>query len=87
MASQMKKKLSMAREQVRDAYRNGATLRQIADLHGTSIGTVRNLLIELGESLRPRGRRHNTKTAPKVLATNSAGEQVVVKESYEGGPF
>jgi hypothetical protein len=86
MATGLKKKLVTAREQVREAYKNGATLRQIADLHGTSVGTVRNLLIEMGENLRPRGRRHNSK-APKVLATLPDGSTAPAKESYEGGPF
>lgn len=57
MANQLRNKLATAKEQVKEAYRNGATLREIGDVHGVSPGTVRNSLIEMGENLRPRGRR------------------------------
>lgn len=57
MAIGLKNKLAAAREQVQEAYQNGATLRQIAEVHGVSAGTVRNTLVELGIDLRPRGRR------------------------------
>ena len=57
MATRLKNKLATAEEQVRAAYRNGATLREIGEVHGVSAGTVRNKLIELGEEMRPRGRR------------------------------
>ena len=57
MATRLNNKLSTAEEQIREAYRNGATLRQIGELHEVSPGTVRNKLIELGEEMRPRGRR------------------------------
>lgn len=57
MATRLKNKLATAEEQVREAYRNGATLREIGEVHGVSAGTVRNKLIELGEEMRRRGRR------------------------------
>lgn len=57
MATQMRNKLATCKEQVREAYRNGATLREIGEVHGVSAGTVRNALIEMGEEMRPRGRR------------------------------
>lgn len=57
MAIGLKNKLAAAKEQVQEAYQNGATLRQIAEVHGVSAGTVRNTLVELGIDLRPRGRR------------------------------
>ena len=50
------RKLATSKEQVVLAYRNGATMRQIAEVHGVSIGTVRNLLIAEGEKVRPKGR-------------------------------
>ena len=59
MANKLSKKLAAAREQVREAYENGATLREISIVEGVSSGTVRNLLIELGVELRSRGRRRN----------------------------
>lgn len=68
MTSRLKNKLSMVRPQVREAYRNGATLRQIGDVHGVSPGTVRNALIEMGEELRARGRRKRAEMAdPRIL--------------------
>jgi transposase-like protein len=57
MTTRLRNKLASHKEQVREAYRNGATMREIADLHSVSTGTVRNCLIELGEATRPRGRR------------------------------
>lgn len=51
------RKLSLSKEQVKEAYANGATLREIADVHNVSSGTVRNCLIEQGVELRTRGRR------------------------------
>ena len=53
----LKNKLAATKEQVLEAYENGATLRQIAEVHGVSAGTVRNCLVELGIKLRSRGRR------------------------------
>lgn len=40
-----------------EAYRNNQTLRQIADFHGVSHGTIRNILDREGVPLRGRGRR------------------------------
>lgn len=72
MGNRLRNKLSMAKEQVREAYRNGATLRQIAELHGASPGTVRNVLIEMGETLRHRGRRRKEDLVDaRVLSVDS----------------
>ncbi len=94
MASQLRVKLTTARDQIRDAYRNGATLRQIGDVHEVSPGTVRNLLIEMGETLRPRGRRkHESTVDSRILnsdsATSEEGESPteVSPAAYEGGAF
>jgi transposase-like protein len=57
MASQLKNKLAKSAEQVQEAYQNGATLREISEVHGVSSGTVRNCLIEAGVKLRSRGRK------------------------------
>ena len=93
MASNLTKKLNTAREQVKQAYLNGAVLREIADLHGVSIGTVRNLLKEMGVDLRPRGRRQKAKAAPKaveevvITAPKVVAVPGPVSEQYEGGSF
>lgn len=57
MTNRLKNKLTTAQEQVKSAYLNGATLREIGDVHNASAGTVRNCLIEMGVTLRSRGRR------------------------------
>jgi hypothetical protein len=36
-------------------YEAGASIRQLATAHGTSIGRARNLLVEAGVSFRTRG--------------------------------
>jgi hypothetical protein len=38
------------------AYRNGESYKSIANVHGCSPGTVRNLLISRGEPRKPKGR-------------------------------
>ena len=91
MSNPMKNKLATARDQVREAYRNGATLRQIGEVHGVSAGTVRNVLIEMGETMRPRGRRkradmHDPRILP-VEPVADGGEQESVEVGYEGGAF
>lgn len=84
MATGLTKKLTTAREQIKEAYINGATLQDIADLHSASVGTVRNLLKEMGVELRRRGRRQNAQAKPVVL--NVTGEQSSDVQ-YEGGSF
>ncbi len=93
MTTRLRNKLSMVHEQVREAYRNGATLRQIGDVHGVSPGTVRNVLKEMGETLRLRGRRKKSATAdPRILpidapAEGSDDQEPTTNGAYEGGPF
>lgn len=91
MTTRLSNKLAMVHEQVREAYRNGATLRQIGDVHGVSPGTVRNVLIEMGETLRLRGRRKKSATNdPRILpidAPAEGSEEASPKTGYEGGPF
>lgn len=53
-------KTLMIRDQFKSAYDNGQTLRQIGDFHKVSPGTVRNALLDLGVTLRNRGRRATT---------------------------
>jgi len=65
MSTKLKSKLTLAQDQILEAYRNGATLREIAEVHGVSSGTVRNKLIELGADLRKRGRRRKDETEAK----------------------
>ena len=92
MATRLKNKLATAHEQVREAYRNGATLRQIGEVHGVSAGTVRNVLREMGETLRPRGRRKKADTHdPRILAVEPSAEgdsdEPQAPAKYEGGAF
>jgi hypothetical protein len=47
------------REQLSTDYRQGASIRTLAEAYGHSFGTVRNLLLEAGTVLRPRGRRED----------------------------
>jgi hypothetical protein len=72
MATRLKNKLAMAEDQVKEAYENGATLREIGEVHEVSAGTVRNKLIELGIDLRPRGRRKKEQGSDdRVLPTEA----------------
>lgn len=66
MTTKLKSKLTLAQDQILEAYRNGATLREIADVHDVSSGTVRNKLIELGADLRKRGRRRKDEISTKT---------------------
>lgn len=85
MANGLKNKLAPAKEQVQEAYQNGATLRQIAEVHGVSAGTVRNCLVELGIDLRPRGRRKNKQDAdPRIIdVPGNLTEPVTSEETKE----
>ena len=89
MPTKLSNKLAMVTEQVREAYRNGASLRQIGDLHSVSAGTVRNALIELGEPLRSRGRRRKAELHdPRILSDElETTEGVQPSGDYEGGSF
>lgn len=61
-------KLSMVADEVVEAYTtHGKTLREIADFHNVAPGTVRNLLISRGVSLRSRGRKKNTNDQKESL--------------------
>jgi len=99
MTTRLKNKLATVHEPVIEAYRNGATLRAIADVYDVSPGTVRNLLIAEGEIMRSRGRRKKAETIdPRILpAVSPPGcaedcDNCNCKEEpeapkYEGGLF
>lgn len=88
MSVLIKNKLSTAHEQVREAYLNGATLRQIAEVHGVSPGTVRNVLIEMGVELRARGRRKRVEEKdPRGLPSEDTVDTESQAPVYEGGKF
>lgn len=72
-----KSKLATAKEQVREAYTNGATLREIAEVHNVSSGTVRNLLIEMGEKLRRPGRKSGKQVEKKLLPVSQFEDTAV----------
>jgi hypothetical protein len=85
MTTRLRNLLATCHEQVADAYKNGATLRQIGDVHSVSAGTVRNLLKELGIPLRARGRRSKAAQAhPKILPIAPASEDQPQPPKYEG---
>lgn len=73
------RKLATSKEQVILAYRNGATMRQIAEVHGVSIGTVRNLLIAEGEKLRPKGRVPKSGDGARTLAVDDLPNEEVAE--------
>jgi hypothetical protein len=56
-------KLATSAPQVVEGYRNGATLRELAQIHSVSAGTIRNCLISNGVALRSRGRRRGSQEA------------------------
>ncbi|MCI0558468.1 MAG: sigma-70 region 4 domain-containing protein [Nitrososphaera sp.] len=64
------RKLATSKEQVLLAYENGATMRQIADVHGVSVGTVRNLLIAEGVTIRAKGRQPKNGDGTRSLAVD-----------------
>lgn len=61
MSNRLNNKLAAIKEVVVEAYKNGATLREIAEVHAVSPGTVRNALKEMGVEMRSRGRRKAVK--------------------------
>lgn len=48
---------------LRHQYEAGASIRQLAQAHGRSFGNVRQLLVESGAELRPRGGNYRRKRA------------------------
>jgi transposase-like protein len=76
MPTGLKNKLATVKEPVKEAYENGATLREIAEVHDVSTGTVRNCLIEMGVELRNRGRRRkSTDVESRLLPLESVETQ------------
>lgn len=72
------KALSLVEAQVVEGYKNGLTLRELANTYEVSAGTVRNCLVTAGVPLRGRGRRKQhidagTPIEPEV--TNFATQQ------------
>lgn len=85
MTTRLRNKLATAHEQVTEAYKNGATLRQIGEVHGVSPGTVRNLLRELDVPMRDRGRRRKSVSSePRLIPTEPVTEDAAPSEDYEG---
>jgi len=84
MPNRLSNKLASIKEVVCEAYKNGATLREIAEVHGCSPGTVRNALKECGVEMRSRGRRKaaqtpDPRTLPEAL-TETAEETPAAQE-------
>jgi len=57
-----KRKLAPVKGYVIEGYSNGATIRDLAITYDVSPGTIRNLLIDNGITLRSPGRRRKEKT-------------------------
>lgn len=76
MATRLRNKLVAEQGQIREAYRNGATLQEIGAVYNASPGTVRNILRDMGETLRPRGRRRREDVVnPQILDIDGVVEQ------------
>lgn len=50
------RKLEAIKDNIQAAYKNGATLETLSMVHGVSVGTIRNILLRLGENIRKPGR-------------------------------
>ncbi len=59
------------RAAVLEGYKDGKSIRQLANDYTISIGLARNLLVEAGASFRPRGGRKGA-TAPDRQLKRSA---------------
>lgn len=69
MSTILRNKLAAHYEQIREAYQNGATFSQIAEVLNASSGTVRNILKEMGVPTRSRGRRRKEDVQdPRILS-------------------
>lgn len=64
------RKLDTVRAPVLTAYSNGVSMDEIANAHKVSKGTVRNMLLAEGVSLRKQGRPKNTSTKPIIVKEN-----------------
>jgi hypothetical protein len=85
MTTRLNNKLMTQREEVKKAYQNGATLRQIGEVHAVSAGTVRNVLKEMGVPMRSRGRRRKADTTdPRILPVEAPVEGAEAPSDYEG---
>ena len=64
------RKLDTVRAPVLTAYNNGISLDAIAAAHQVSKGTIRNLLLAEGVTLRKQGRPKNTGNKPIIVKEN-----------------
>ncbi len=55
--SDKKRELLILKDHVISAYEENYSLRDLAKLYDTSVGSIRNLLIEEGVTLKKQGRR------------------------------
>jgi len=56
-----KRRLIQDAEYIIAGYKQGQSLRYLAEIYITSAGSIRTLLIEEGVELRPRGRQRKEK--------------------------
>jgi hypothetical protein len=59
--SDKKRELLMIKQHIMVAYENNWSLRDLAKAYDTSVGSIRNLLIEEGVTLKKQGRRKKEK--------------------------
>lgn len=83
MGSNIRNKLASSKDQIVSAYKNGTTLRELAELHEVSAGTVRNLLVEEGVTMRARGRRKMPENEPKTLPVEEVLGETPEVEQFE----
>jgi transposase len=77
------RKLLKETPQILEAYRNGSTIREIAEVYKVSTGTVRNILNRNDEPLRPRGRKPKKKVGELRDATLPGVVAKVAQERLE----
>ena len=59
--SDKKRELLMIKQHIIAAYETNWSLRDLAKMYDTSVGSIRNLLIEEGVTLRKQGRQKKKK--------------------------
>lgn len=56
------RKLEALNDIIVTSYKNGASIKNIAFTNNVSSGTIRNILIRQGVSIKKQGRRHKGQT-------------------------
>ena len=64
-------KLYPLKDQLKDSYDSGLTLRELSELHGVSIGTLTSFFDEIGVARRKPGRRKKNGPVEQVSQPDS----------------